>query len=248
MVLEKPPHRLLLASCPYEITQDLGLFAAVTLKSCSLEPIHGPCLFNEVAPDTFMNRWGLDNPGLPSVLKYTLPRVQAFQPNVILSALFSRESEIRPFLEQIVNHRLAGVELNISCPNTQVFDLILPIVSEAREILGTSVSLGLKIGPDFPIEVVQALEVDFLTFSNTIPTYYDGFGPGGLSGAPLRKAVFLRLEEIRRAFQGVLIACGGVKTASDYSSYLNLGADYVAIASQYLKNKDVVFDILSEVE
>ena len=248
MVLEKPAHKLILASCPYEITPDLALFAAVTLKSCSLLPIQGPCLFEEVALDTFMNRWGLDNPGLEIVLKDTLPKVQAFQPNIILSALFSTESEIQPFLEKLDGHKLTGLEMNISCPNTHVFDLVLPIVSEARRLLGTSVSLGLKIGPDFPPEILAALDIDFLTFSNTRPTTYEGFGPGGLSGEPLREIVLRRLEKIRQAFPGVLIACGGVKSFLEYSSYLNLGADYVAVASHYLKNKNIVFDILSQIE
>lgn len=243
--LETHLPRLILASSPYEVTEDLGLFAAVTLKSCSLEPIEGPCRFEEVAPDTFMNRWGLDNPGIASVVSSILPKVRVVQPNVILSAFFTSNDELQPFMEQVPFADLLGVELNISCPNRKGFDSVFSIIESARGVIGSKTKLGLKINNGFNLNTLKHLPLDFITYSNTLPHVHESFGLGGLSGKPLREVVVRELDSVRSKFSGTLVACGGIKTAQDYTEYINLGADYVGIASQYLKNREVVFNILS---
>lgn len=242
--LAKHLPRLVLASCPYEITPELGLFAAVTLKSCTLHPVEGPCLFEEVSPHTFMNRWGLDNPGLDVVLHNVLPKVQAVQDNIILSAFFTGLDEVKPFCTKIANQNILAIELNISCPNKDSVSLTHAILEAVRQLVPSQMFIGLKIGPHFPIVELAHTPVDFVTFSNTLPFAHETFGSGGLSGLPLRAHVVEKLPQLREAFDGTIIACGGVSSAQDYKGYLSLGADYVALASQYLKNKNIVTDIL----
>jgi len=245
--LGNPPHSLGLASCPFEITEDLQNFSFVTLKSCSLVPIIGPCLFEEIEADTFINRWGLDNSGVGVVATQTLDRVLLYQPNVILSAFIATVEEVQPFLSQVPLTKLRGIELNLSCPNKNSITQFSDITREVRERVADSLPVGLKIGLDFPIERLKDLSPDFVTFSNTISSYKKGFGAGGVSGDPLRDAVRRQLDKVRSLVQGTLLACGGVKDATTYQSYLALGADYVALASHYLKNKEVLFQILSEI-
>jgi dihydroorotate dehydrogenase (NAD+) catalytic subunit len=245
--LGTPPHRLGLASCPFEVSEDLQNFAFVTLKSCSLEPITGPCLFTEVAPDTFMNRWGLDNPGVEAVMASILPAVKAYQSNLVLSAFFSTPDEVQPFFDKVPLDQFKAVELNLSCPNRKMFTFHGLILQKVRTCIGHKAKLGLKIGPLFPKESLKSFQPDFVTFSNTKPAFHADFGLGGQSGAPLKDIVRQEFEQVRSSFSGSLILCGGVKTAQDYLEYLNLGADYVALASQYLKDREVVFRILSEI-
>lgn len=245
--LGNPPHRLGLASCPFEVTSDLQNLAFVTLKSCSLGPLSGPCLFEEIAPDTFMNRWGLDNPGVETVVSGVLPNVLAHQPNVVLSAFISEPEEVTSFFTHVPYNQLKGIELNLSCPNRKMFSHFSTIFSLVRKVVGSNCPVGLKIGSFFPQEYLKDVAPDFVTFANTLPHFDEKFGLGGLSGSPLRDAVLKEASTVRKNVAGSLILCGGVKTAKDYIEYLDLGADYVALASHYLKDREVVFRILSEI-
>lgn len=176
--------KLILASSPYEVTEDLGLFAAVTLKSCSLDPIEGPCRFEEVEPDVFMNKWGLDNPGIDSVVDSILPKVRAVQPNVIFSAFFTGIDEIQPFMSRVPFSDVVGIELNISCPNRKGFDSVFSIIEKAKEAAGSKVKLGLKINNGFNLTTLKHLPLDFITYSNTLPHVHDSFGLGGFPESP----------------------------------------------------------------
>jgi len=236
-------HKLLLASSPFEVTEELGLFSAVTLKSCTLYPISGDCLFEEIDGGSFLNRWGLDNPGVDAVVRDTLPRILRFQENVILSASFQEKNEIDLFLDKIQGLSICGLELNLSCPNKDSLTESRDIISLVRN-KNLGIPIGLKIGLDFNLESLSSLGIDFVTFSNTIPYQHETLGRGGLSGRYLRDQVVQNLELVRESFNGTLIACGGVRNAEDYYKYLSLGADYVAIASQFLKNKNIVTQIL----
>jgi dihydroorotate dehydrogenase len=148
-------------------------------------------------------------------------------------------------MERVPLGDIAAIEINISCPNRKGFDSTFAIIDRARGEVGPSTKLGLKINNGFNLDTLSHLPLDFITYSNTLPHVHESFGPGGLSGNPLKDLVKRQLGKVRSKFTGTLIACGGVKTSQDYQEYLNLGADYVGLASQYLKNKEVVFNILS---
>lgn len=242
----KSDHKLILSSCPFEVTEDLQNFAAVTTKSFSLNPIQGPCLFQSIGEGAYINRWGLDNPGIKHVLGVTVPEIKRHQDNVIASLFLESPEDFSIMAQQLTEGLFCGIELNISCPNKSSIDNFIETTKNARTLFDGN--LGLKIGFNLPFQVLVGLGLDFISYSNTIPHYVEGFGNGGLSGAPLRKEVINRLTELRESLPDVtLIVGGGVASASDYHEYLGLGADFVGIASHYLQKRDALFEILSEI-
>lgn len=245
--LEALPHRLALASVPFEIDQHLENFSVVTLKSCSLSPITGPCRFEQVEQNSFMNLWGLDNLGINHVVNNVIPKARIFQNNLIVSAFFENDSEVEGFVEIVENVSVLGIEINMTCPNRESVKSLESVVDKVRYLLGNRLNIGLKLSTDFPFEKLNKLNLDFVTYANTIKYNHPLFGPGGLSGEPLKALVQKNLPDLRKSFSGVIIACGGVKNAKDYKDYLISGADLVALGSSYLVNRDVVFDILMEI-
>jgi len=239
------PHSLILGSSPYEISPELGLFAAVTLKSCSVEPLKGECLFREVEPDVFMNRWGLDNPGIEVVAASILPQVLAIQPNVILSAFFTKADEVEPFLKHVPFGQIKALEVNVSCPNRKAFSTRFEVIEAVQRLVAGRVPVGAKLGPDAVLTAADGLTVDFISYANTEPGFREDFGLGGISGKPVQAKVISNLEHLRARFKGVIVAGGGVKSAEDYKLYKSLGADYVSVASHYLKSKEVAYNILA---
>ncbi|NBV29394.1 hypothetical protein EBS02_10375 [bacterium] len=239
-------HRLVLSSSPYEVNSNIQLFAAVVSKSFSLEPIVGDCKFEKVDDESYINRWGLDNLGANYFASNILPNIERHQKNIIASIFLKEEEDLLGIAELLPFSRVIGIELNISCPNKEGFDSVLSAVNYSKNIFPENTKIGVKVGPFIPTDVLRDLKVDFVSYSNTLPGFVEGFGTGGLSGKVLKDIVVGRISEIKEAVGGsTLIVGGGVSSYADYRQFLDYGADYVSIASSYLENNNVVFDILA---
>lgn len=153
--------------------------------------------------------------------------------------------------------------LNVSSPNTpglrqmQAVDRLRSLVSDVRDelaVVGSSVPLLIKIGPDLDDQdltaiVVLALEVGLdgivavnttvdrtsLTASGRNHCTFDG---GGVSGAPLRTKAVEVLRRIR-AIAGdglVLISVGGVESSDDVWERIRAGATLVQAHTAFIYN------------
>jgi dihydroorotate dehydrogenase len=149
-----------------------------------------------------------------------------------------------------------GLQINISCPNTNHNPAEL--AEEATEYLKIVRSLGipidLKINVMTPIETVRLIcqkdLMDSLTISNTIPwgqipkeinwmelfgtdkSPLAQFGGGGLSGVPLLPIVGKWVDEARRAGIDIpIIAGGGILAPDDVDYLFDCGASAIALGS-----------------
>lgn len=147
------------------------------------------------------------------------------------------------------------ITLNISSPNTPgLRDLqagsalaeLLDAVCGARDALGSSVPLWLKLAPDLTdeqaaavVETLSSYPIDALIISNTTLSRPDSLQSperseqGGLSGKPLfalsteRLALFYRLTEGRIPLVGV----GGIASPQDAYAKIRAGASFVQVYS-----------------
>lgn len=126
---------------------------------------------------------------------------------------------------------IAGIELNLSCPNVahrQIVHDVLPAVRICPE------RLVAKLPPirwrEFAEPLYQA-GVRAFHCCNTL------WSPGGgLSGAVLKPYSLWAIEDLRNLFgtDVKLIGGGGIATPQDVYAYKQAGADHVAIASLLL--------------
>ena len=146
----------------------------------------------------------------------------------------------------------AGIELNISSPNTQgirVFqepDRLRELLSGLRPLKERP--LFLKLPPYFDddqrdgvmklVDVCLDHGVEGVTVSNTHPVDDDrlAVGRGGLSGRPLLPHTLRMVDEIRRhAGEGLVInGCGGISSGEDALNVLRAGANTLQLFTGFI--------------
>ncbi|MDP6056123.1 MAG: dihydroorotate dehydrogenase (quinone) [Dehalococcoidia bacterium] len=198
-----------------------------------------------------MNSMGFPGQGLEPALR-RLGKAQKYKDRVLISIAGTIEDEIFECLRRTQTH-VAGIELNISSPNTtglRIFHeparlrgLIEGLVAEKR------VPLFVKI-PPWPRDEENRREihklaetavdagVDGLVVANTHPVESSRLkvGRGGLSGAPLFEHTELMIADVQALVRGhtSIIACGGVTTAEHAWQLLAKGASAVQLYTSFI--------------
>lgn len=198
-----------------------------------------------------MNSMGFPGQGLQPALK-KLNKSQKHKDRVLVSIAGTIEDEIFECLRK-TQPLVAGIELNVSSPNTaglRIFHeparlrgLIEGLVAEKQ------VPLFVKLPPwprddENRREMLKLAEtavdagVDGLVIANTHPIESSRLqvGRGGMSGAPLFEHTELMIADIQAQVQGqaAIIACGGVSTAEHVWQLLAKGASAVQLYTSFI--------------
>jgi dihydroorotate dehydrogenase len=156
-------------------------------------------------------------------------------------------------------HAKAGLELNISCPNTShdASKLIDDALDQLQALADIGVPVVLKINALTPVAAVLRITTsglcDAITVSNTIPwgqlpekidwqgifgsmeSPLKHLGGGGLSGYPLLPVVAGWISEARKSGVTIpIIGGGGILRKADVDSLQQHGADAIALGSVVL--------------
>jgi len=198
-----------------------------------------------------MNSLGFPGLGLDPALQ-RLGKSQKHKSRVMVSIAGTIEDEIFECLRR-TQPLAAGLELNISSPNTaglRIFHeparlrgLIEGLVAEKQ------IPLFVKLPPwqrdeESRREILKLAEtavdagVDGLVIANTHPIDSNRLkvGRGGLSGAPLFEHTELMIADVQARVQGQaeIIACGGVSTAEHVWQLLATGASAVQLYTSFI--------------
>ncbi|MGH2512953.1 MAG: dihydroorotate dehydrogenase, partial [Candidatus Limnocylindrales bacterium] len=203
-------------------------------------------------PAGMLNSIGLQNPGVDAVIRKYGPTWQGWHVPVIVNV--AGES-IEDYVE--VARRLdgapgvAGIELNISCPNVGAGGLQFAIDPAAAGAVtaavrrATELPLLVKLSPNVAdirsiARAIEAAGADAISAINTLSGI--AVGPsrrrpllgniyGGLSG-PAVKPVALRIVyEVAQVVDIPIIAIGGVASLGDVLDYLAVGAVAVQVGT-----------------
>jgi dihydroorotate dehydrogenase (NAD+) catalytic subunit len=218
-----------------------------------------------------LNSVGLANPGLERVRSEHLPWLLATlrRAQVLVNVVgFSVEeyAEVAAGLDDLTG--LAGLELNLSCPNTSAGGIefgadpecVRRIVSRCRGV--TRHPLIAKLSPVLPDVAGMALVArdagaDAISVVNTFPGLLFagtdatrlGNGTGGVSGpALLPMGVQAAAKVIERTGGMPVIGVGGVRSAADARQYLRVGASLVGIGTAGLADPRLPQRIVGDLE
>lgn len=237
-------------------TVDLAALGGVISKAVSREPRRGnlPPRVTEFRGG-MLNSVGLANPGLEAALAVDLPAMLAVcgETRVLVNVVGFVEEEYVAVVEGVSRiDGLTALELNLSCPNTAAGGLEFGADPDAvRRIVTGCVQATLlpvlaKLSPatpNLPELAVTAREAGAAGVSlvNTMPGWIAGpggaprlgHGFGGVSGPALLPVGLAAVRRVRERFgpDGVIIGCGGIRSATDVRAYLGAGADLVAIGT-----------------
>ena len=202
-------------------------------------------------PAGMLNCIGLENPGVDVFLNETLPRIAKYNMNIFVNISGGSAEEYGILAEKLDVDGVAGIELNVSCPNVKDGGIIFgtdpkaaaSVVREAKK--HTSKPVILKLSPNVTdiTEIAKACEdagADALSLINTlmgmaidIKTWKPVLGniTGGLSG-PCVKPVALRLVwQTAQAVNIPIIGQGGISTAEDAVEFFLAGASAVSVGT-----------------
>jgi dihydroorotate dehydrogenase (NAD+) catalytic subunit len=225
---------------------DVQRIGAICCKGTTLKPRVGnpPPRVTET-PGGMLNSIGLQNPGVDAVVEKYAPLWQAWQTRVIVNV--AGES-IGDYVE--VTRRLdgvpgvAGIELNISCPNVGKGGIQFAIDASAAGAVtaavrrATDLPLLVKLSPNVADvrPIARAIEdggADAITAVNTLsgiavepgrrrPLLGNVFG--GLSGPAIKPVALRIVYETTQVVKIPVVAIGGITELADVLDYLAVGA------------------------
>ncbi len=233
----------------------LGSLGAIVTKGLSLEPHKGnsPPRLAET-PSGMLNAIGLENVGLEIFLQEKLPFLRGARCPVLVNIFGSTVEEYGEMARRLSDvEGIAGMEVNISCPNLKAGGVVF--ASEPRAVhrvvlkvrRSTSSFVMVKLSPNVADigKIALAAEeagADAVSLINTLTglaidvqtrTPVLGNITGGLSG-PAIKPIGLRM--VWQAAQVVripVVGIGGIVTAKDALEYLIAGATAIQVGTAH---------------
>lgn len=250
---------------------DLSRIGALFTKGLSLSPHEGnaPPRICET-PSGMLNAIGLQNIGIEAFVRERLPKLREAGACVFPNLWGDEEGDYVALVRALEGiEGVAGVELNISCPNVSkggmLFgnspELTRSLVSKVRS--ATRLPLVVKLSPNAPdlVESARAASesgADVLSLVNTfVGMAIDpetgrpriSFGTGGLSGPAIRPLAVRMVYQVHRALPEVpLWGIGGIADLSDVLEFLAAGASAVQVGTANFRDPGVSQRLVAELE
>lgn len=245
---------------------DLKRLGAITVKGTTLEPRLGnPVPRIAETPAGMLNAIGLQNPGVDAFIHRHLPYLREIGVPVIVNIA---GNTIEEYAE--VAHRLdkadgvAGLEVNISCPNVKKgglqFGTDPKMAAEVIEAVKSATKLPViaKLSPNVTNIVIMAESVagagaDALSLINTLlgmvidvhtrrPVLANQVG--GLSGPAIRPVAVRMVWQVSQAVNLPIIGMGGIVTAEDALELILAGATGVAVGTANFVNPRATIEVI----
>lgn len=254
----------------YSSLLDLNALGAITVKAITLKPRAGnpPPRIVET-PAGMLNSIGLQNPGIEVFIEQYLPRLRELSTPVIVNVAgdtVEDYSEAAGRLDKAGG--VAGLEINISCPNVKKGGLQFgadPLMAAevVRAVRGsTSLPVIAKLTPnvtDIVAVAASAAEAgaDALALINTLlgmaidiktrrPVLANAVG--GLSGPAIKPVALRMVWQVARVVDIPILGMGGITTAEDALEFILAGATAVAVGTANFVNPRATVDIIQGLE
>jgi dihydroorotate dehydrogenase (NAD+) catalytic subunit len=256
LVLENP---ILVASGTFGYGVEYGdvvevqRLGAICCKGTTLRPrIGNPTPRVTETPGGMLNSIGLQNPGVDAVIEKYAATWSAWRVPVIVNVAgesIADYSEVARRLDGVPG--VAGIELNISCPNVGAGGLQFAIDAQAAGAVtaavrrATDLPLLVKLSPNVadvrPIaRAIADAGADALTAINTLSGIAVAPGRtrpllgniyGGLSGPSIKPVALRIVYEVSQVVDIPVVGIGGVTELADVLDFLAVGAVAVQVGT-----------------
>ena len=239
-------------------------------KGLSLEPRKGnpPPRLAETAAG-MLNAIGLENVGVEAFVRQKMPFLRKAGCPVLVNIFGNTEEEYAKIAGRLSDvEGIAGIEVNISCPNLKARGslfaadpkAVYQVISKTRQ--STSAFLMAKLSPnvaDIAKIAVAAEEAgaDAISLINTLTgmaidiktrTPVLANITGGLSG-PAIKPIGLRMVwQVAQAVRLPVVGIGGITIAEDALEYLIAGASAVQVGSAHFIDPKASLKVLEGIQ
>jgi len=249
---------------------DIQRLGGIVTKTTTLSPRRGnPPVRIAETPAGMLNSIGLQNIGVAALLRDLAPVYATWRVPVVVSIMgftVQEYAEVARALEGVDG--LSGVELNLSCPNTErggiefgqepeaaadvvrrvlrattlpIIAKLTPNVADARVVARAAVEAGahaLCVG-----NTLQAMAMDIGRRRPAIATTF-----AGLSGPAIKPVLLRQVYQVAGAVDVPVIGCGGIATAADALEYILAGASAVQVGTATFANPLAPLEVLEGIE
>jgi dihydroorotate dehydrogenase (NAD+) catalytic subunit len=252
----------------YADVVDVQRLGAICCKGTTLKPRSGnrPPRVTET-PGGMLNSIGLQNPGVDAVLERYAGLWATWQVPVIVNVAGESIDDYVGVVRKLdLVPGVAGVELNISCPNVGKGGLQFAIDQDAAAAVtravrrATELPLIVKLSPNVadvrPIATaIAAAGADALSAVNTLSGMAlraDRSGPflgntyGGLSGPAIKPVALRIVYEVAQVVDIPIVAIGGITSLDDVLDYLAAGAVAVQVGTAVFADPTLPLRLVDE--
>jgi len=244
---------------------DLSRLGGILPKTITMQPRAGNPPWRTVETTAGMlNSIGLDNDGIDEFIAHHLPYLRRVGAPIIVSiAGRTHEEFVRMAARLDREPGLAGLELNVSCPNVSGgVDFGTDADSCRRLVAGVRSACGVPILAKLTPNVTRIADIaagaaeggaDALSLINTVlgmaidwrrrrPML--GNVVGGLSGPAIKPIALRCVYQVARAVRIPLVGIGGIATIDDVLEFLVAGASAVQIGTANYYDPTVTMKLL----
>ena len=254
----------------FEAFVNLNRLGAIIVKGLALQPTKGnpPPRIVETACG-MLNAIGLENVGIDAFTDEKLPFLKKLSSPVFANIYGTRIEDYAELAARLdALEGIAGVEVNISCPNVKAGGIAFGadpqaahrVVKAVRE--KTAKHLMVKLSPNVTdiTLIARAAEeagADSLSLINTITGMAIDLETrrpkianitGGLSGPAIKPVALRMVWQVVQATKIPVIGIGGIMTAEDALEFIVAGATAVQIGTANFINPQVTTDIIDGIE
>ena len=232
---------------------DLESIGAIITKGLSIRPKAGNATPRIVeTPGGMLNAIGLQNVGIDAFIADKVPFLRTISTPVIVNVYgntLEEYGELAGRLDRIPE--VAGLEVNISCPNVKQGGIVFgtdpaaayEVVKMVRD--ATIKPVIVKLSPNVTDVVVMAnacadAGADALSLINTLTGMAIDLAKrkpvlanitGGLSGPAIKPVALRMVWQVARAVQLPIIGIGGIMSATDALEFMLAGATAVQVGT-----------------
>jgi dihydroorotate dehydrogenase (NAD+) catalytic subunit len=248
---------------------DLNALGAIIVKTVTMHPRLGnrPPRIAET-PAGMLNSIGLQNVGIDAFRRQKLPFLRTLTTPLLVNIAGKSVEEFADLAKRLSDAEgVAGIELNISCPNVAggldfgndprlTYEVVravkqtttLPIIPKLSPNV-TDITVIARAAVDGGadalslINTIVAMAIDVRTRKPKLPG-----NTGGLSGPAIRPVAVRMVWEVAQVVKVPLIGIGGIMTGEDAIEFLLAGASAVQVGTANFLDPLAPMKVLAEIE
>lgn len=249
---------------------DINRLGAVVSKGVTMAPRGGnPQPRVAETPAGMLNSIGLQNIGIRECIEEMAPVWARWRVPVIVNIAgdsIDEFGEMARMLDGVPG--IAGLELNISCPNVDIggIEIGQDVEASARAtraaVRNTDLPVIVKLTPNVtdPVALARACEAAGAAAICAINTVLGlaidtrrrrpvlPRARGGLSGPAIKPIALRIVYDVARAVRIPVIGCGGIATGEDAVEFLMAGAAAVQVGTATFANPRALLDVIEGLE
>ena len=254
----------------YDDFFDINQLGGFIVKGTTFHPRQGnPYPRMAETPSGMLNAVGLQNGGVNYFASNLYPELTKYETNVLVNVSGSTIEDYVACAERIGElEKIAGIELNISCPNIKAGGMAFgttcasaeKVVEAVRKVYNKTLIVKLSPNVTDVTEIARAVEnsgADSISLINTLlgmAINVETRKPvlstvtGGLSGPAIKPVALRMVWQVSRAVNIPVIGLGGIMNATDAIEFILAGATAVQVGTANFIDPLITTKIISGIE